>query len=995
MLKVALILLIVNLVFSSGSFRLSNDKDTVERSIYPTPIQENRVHKAGLLWLNTTNYGIFGQSYITSANGGDEPILIDKCTGLEAPSAEMPGGSGFEFLHTGSLWFGGYLDSITIDQGKVFQGPLVSTGWSGYGSITRELWPTGFKHPDLDGTLKESSNIDGKKNCHGEFVYSELATAEEQFFTSFTDKYTDRSYTGFDDYDNRGHIPLGLEIKSESYAWSYDYASKFVIFDYTIYNLNEQQKDIYDFFMAIFLDVDVGRKDGVIEEYNGDDIAGFMNTWKSYDEQTQSYVFNDLNIAWVADNDGRNYTGRFEDNTMSEPGSGASLDGARGVTAVKVLRSPSSDLKYSFNMFVSDDDDEKKDWGPRLRSEFHEDWGYDLSATQKGYDYSDYDQLGKTGGRTEGSPLGDKGRYMVMSNDEFDYDQHLLPYAGYWNWYEMNLLDWEPWNPNTDGSNADKMDLANGSDIKFLLSFGPLGSQEVVKMAIDEDYDNIYESSIDKNVWKFQYGDSLKLTMAFIVNDDFHVSTDQSSDVLDPSLYNWTDAINNVLWTQKVFDTPMFDTKVKGPNGVKKSDGFFGEDVGIDGEFASFVGEQCIWTETIYIGPDDGEGNFELDEFSYSMSWGSNEDNFLPKGNTSFVSDDIGTTSEYGYTISGENGETYRFGYNNGKLDSGDGVPDFTGPPPPPSPKLKTYYSGKDFVVEWRSDNYNSSGISPESFSDPFSKKQDFEGYQVWISNEMFTNTWVKIFEVDKDNYVYDNVQLSGYYLEDPIPHSLIIESPEQYPDIVESNNNYYRLIPFGENRDLKSNYISDPEGLWEYKAYAGYDSLIWTYRFTLKDLKILDKKYISVTSSDFGDVGNKTKPLHSNPDSNAELVNLSSLENKNNVIVVPNPYRVDKNYHQTSNWEGDPKNWDATKRKIAFYNIPKLSVIRIYTLAGDHVKTITHNSKSLGIEGDNICTWNLLNDNNQEVTSGVYLFHVENMNDSSYDFVGKFVIIK
>ena len=66
--------------------------------------------------------------------------------------------------------------------------------------------------------------------------------------------------------------------------------------------------------------------------------------------------------------------------------------------------------------------------------------------------------------------------------------------------------------------------------------------------------------------------------------------------------------------------------------------------------------------------------------------------------------------------------------------------------------------------------------------------------------------------------------------------------------------------------------------------------------------------------------------------------------------------------------------------------------------LAGDLVKTIGHNSHARVNApwqyGENGAYWNLINENNQAVVSGIYLFSVQDV-DSDYEFVGKFVIIK
>nr|MDA3837854.1 hypothetical protein [Candidatus Delongbacteria bacterium] len=80
------------------------------------------------------------------------------------------------------------------------------------------------------------------------------------------------------------------------------------------------------------------------------------------------------------------------------------------------------------------------------------------------------------------------------------------------------------------------------------------------------------------------------------------------------------------------------------------------------------------------------------------------------------------------------------------------------------------------------------------------------------------------------------------------------------------------------------------------------------------------------------------------------------------------------------------------------FMNLPVRCVLRIYTLAGDLVKTIAHNGNAatgtvnkMGLNG---AYWNLVSENNQASVSGIYLFSVHDV-DSDYEFVGKFVVIK
>ena len=63
-------------------------KSGTEKRTY-TSYVENRVHRAGLFWLNVSNTGWFGEPW-TGA--------VDPCTGKTAPGGELPGGSGIDYL---------------------------------------------------------------------------------------------------------------------------------------------------------------------------------------------------------------------------------------------------------------------------------------------------------------------------------------------------------------------------------------------------------------------------------------------------------------------------------------------------------------------------------------------------------------------------------------------------------------------------------------------------------------------------------------------------------------------------------------------------------------------------------------------------------------------------------------------------------------------------------------------------------------------------------
>ena len=112
-------------------------------------------------------------------------------------------------------------------------------------------------------------------------------------------------------------------------------------------------------------------------------------------------------------------------------------------------------------------------------------------------------------------------------------------------------------------------------------------------------------------------------------------------------------------------------------------------------------------------------------------------------------------------------------------------------------------------------------------------------------------------------------------------------------------------------------------------------------------------------------------------------------------IRVVPNPYFV-TNRAVTS--EGTDK--------IFFTHLPPKCTIRIYTLAGELVRTIEHIStepyspddrSSQGDKGGT-ASFELLNRYNQALASGVYIFHVEAQDESDAvvgNKIGRFAIIR
>jgi hypothetical protein len=115
-----------------------------------------------------------------------------------------------------------------------------------------------------------------------------------------------------------------------------------------------------------------------------------------------------------------------------------------------------------------------------------------------------------------------------------------------------------------------------------------------------------------------------------------------------------------------------------------------------------------------------------------------------------------------------------------------------------------------------------------------------------------------------------------------------------------------------------------------------------------------------------------------------ADSSNTLAKDELKDIFVVPNPYVV------TAPWEPQSfYKFGRGERRIHFYNLPKDCTIRIYTLRGFLVDTIEHHSTA----SDGMASWDLLSKDGQDISYGVYLYHVEAPDVG--ETIGKFAVIK
>jgi hypothetical protein len=181
-------------------------------------------------------------------------------------------------------------------------------------------------------------------------------------------------------------------------------------------------------------------------------------------------------------------------------------------------------------------------------------------------------------------------------------------------------------------------------------------------------------------------------------------------------------------------------------------------------------------------------------------------------------------------------------------------------------------------------------------------------------------------------------------------------------------------------------------------------DPTDYYYRFDVPNLLSGWQYLFSVTAFDEGD--DRTPPLETSIVANAIRVFPGTAPNENfgsdaaefQVGVYPNPYRVG------AAWDGA----GPFSRKIVFYNLPRRAQVRVYTLAGERVATLDHDAdtytgdirwfRDLSVAnrmmpgGEH--AWDLLSDANQNLTTGLYLYTVQDVESGNVQR-GRFAIIK
>lgn len=186
---------------------------------------------------------------------------------------------------------------------------------------------------------------------------------------------------------------------------------------------------------------------------------------------------------------------------------------------------------------------------------------------------------------------------------------------------------------------------------------------------------------------------------------------------------------------------------------------------------------------------------------------------------------------------------------------------------------------------------------------------------------------------------------------------------------------------------------------------FEGDTSEYW-YRYELDGLLSGWQYEISVTAFDGGSETFDIGSLETSTSANSVRIfpgtpvneNFGSDSKEFKVGVYPNPYRIN------ASWDGS----NEDTRKLYFYNLPAKAELRVYTVAGDIVAELEHDSETYNGDiswFDNFSddprvmaggehAWDLQSNANQILSTGLYLFTVRDL-DTGEVQTGKLLIIK
>jgi hypothetical protein len=404
------------------------------------------------------------------------------CDPIDIGGIAFPRGSGvsYGFFH---LLVGGIRDGDTLVSTALDQ---VTGGlWNG-----SELFPICHDGTAITSRSRRREVVESSSGCVS-IAFDSTAVSDHDLTVTLSDTVARIRELYVDPIDGRAHLPLGIEIHQRSYAWAMGHTEDFVLFDLEICNTgyvdSKTQEHIQGDLKGVFLGIQSWvwalNESNPVRTY--DEITGIVRVAPSV-SHPQVQLRRDL--MWWADNDADGSDWR-------------AVTGAIGIMPVGV---PHGVGAHSFNWWTPPW--EYLDWGPATK-------GSRVNFPLEG----------------SGIPYGDKAKYQMMANGEFDY-------ASVETALNHEASGWNPPPPEPEqGEN-----IANGFAFDGLLSIGP------------------FDLSPDSCV---------NIGFALLGGDNFNPGYETSVLLLDPqhpeayeSHLDFTDLLRNAEWASWVYDTPGLDT---------------------------------------------------------------------------------------------------------------------------------------------------------------------------------------------------------------------------------------------------------------------------------------------------------------------------------------------------------------------------------------------------------------------------------------------------
>ena len=175
---------------------------------------DEKTTSASNVRLNVSNVGTLGNAFRGYRDGTGNP------------SCEYPAGSGVEHLFEGGIWIGGLIE-----------GTQTAVSTSAYDA------PSGYAtgRGGFEFTVPPGSFLQTRSSLQSSPFFSPDAVSHQDYVADFTDKNLVVPGTNI---PIAGHeLPMGLDVRMETYNWNYAFSDFFVILHYEVTNNSSSQID--------------------------------------------------------------------------------------------------------------------------------------------------------------------------------------------------------------------------------------------------------------------------------------------------------------------------------------------------------------------------------------------------------------------------------------------------------------------------------------------------------------------------------------------------------------------------------------------------------------------------------------------------------------------------------------------------------------------------------------------------------------------------------